>query len=68
MCIITLDVMQGNVLPCLHHLTLFIDKCHPEVEHDVQNEEHLNKDVTGDGGLKVGGVTKSSHPEQVKDF
>ena len=56
--------MQGNVLPGLHHLTLFIHKSHPEVEYDVQDEEHFDEDVRGDGGLEVGGVTKCGHPEQ----
>lgn len=62
----TLDVVQGNVLPGLYHLPLLADKSHPEVEYDVENEEHFNEDVTADGGLEVGGVTKCSHPEQRK--
>ena len=65
---LTLDVVQGNLLAGLHHLPLLVDKSHPEVENDVENEEHLNKDVTGDGGLEVGGVTMCSHPEQRRRY
>ena len=52
----TFDILHSNIPACVHHLPLPVDKSHPEVEDDVEDEEHLHEDVRCDGGLEVGGV------------
>ena len=42
------------------------NKWKPEVEDDVENEEHFDEDVTDDWRLEVGGVAKCGHPENYK--
>ena len=53
---VTFHIVEGDFPHLVDYFALSVDEGHPEVEDDVEDEDHLDEDVAGDGGLEGGAV------------